>query len=160
MARHLESAQCKAGVRRAQARMQQQAVAQALAGPTVFSIGGQQIESVDDFRCLVRVVAKDDSDLAACVRNVARACTKWAAISRILRRDGASVHQVSKFCMVTVSAVLLCGSETWVITRRIQSVLDAFHNRIARTIAGTHVRKLGGIQTGTTSGSALLSLRH
>lgn len=45
--------------------------------------------------------------------------------------------------MVVVSAILLYGSEIWVITKRMEALLTSFHNRCARTIAKTYIRKTG-----------------
>jgi hypothetical protein len=143
-AKHLTTELCQAGSARQQARELQRKVQCTIDGPPNFSVGEQRLTQESEFRYLGRVITRDDSDLAAVLRNVARARTKWAAVSRILRRDGASVHLRSRFYMVIVSAVLLYGSETWVITRRIQALIDSFHNRVARTVAGTFIRKLGG----------------
>jgi hypothetical protein len=46
--------------------------------------------------------------------------------------------------MVIVSAIRLYGSETWLITKRIEDLLTSFHNRCARTIGKTFIRKTGG----------------
>ena len=43
-----------------------------------------------------------------------------------------------------VSAIRLYGSETWLITKRIEDLLTSFHNRCARTIGKTFIRKTGG----------------
>ena len=42
-----------------------------------------------------------------------------------------------------VSAVLLYGSGTWVLTKQIEDLLSSFHNRCARTIGKTYIRKSG-----------------
>jgi hypothetical protein len=45
--------------------------------------------------------------------------------------------------MVVVSAILLYGCETWVITKRMEALLTSFHNRCDRTIGRTYIRKTG-----------------
>jgi exonuclease III len=142
--KHLATAFCREGTLRLAALKQRRTVAAAAEAPASFTVGPKVLEQVTEFKYLGRVIAQDDSDLAACIRNIARARAKWGAISRVLRRDGASTFNFSRFYMVIVSAVLLYGSETWVVTRRIQSMLEAFHNRVARTIAGTFIRKRDG----------------
>jgi hypothetical protein len=42
--------------------------------------------------------------------------------------------------MVIVTAVLLFGSETWVVTQRIENLLATFHNKCARIIGQTYIR--------------------
>ena len=39
--------------------------------------------------------------------------------------------------MVVVQAVLLYGSETWVVTPRAENALVGFHHRVVRRMAGT-----------------------
>jgi hypothetical protein len=95
---------------------------------------------VPEFKYLGRVISRDDLDLAACLRNVARARAKWGEVNRVLRRDGASVGTTARFYMVIVSAVLLFGSETWVVTQRIENLLVTFHNKCARIIGHTYIR--------------------
>ena len=85
----------------------------------------------------------DDSDLPACVRNIQRARQKWAELSRLLRKEAASTALAARFYLVVVSAILLYGAETWVISKRIEDLLSSFHNRCARTIGKTFIRRQG-----------------
>ena len=71
-----------------------------------------------------------------CVRNIQRAKAKWAAVSKVLKREGAS----KKFYLVIVSTVLLYGSDTWVVTRRMEELLTSFHNRCLRHITKRFIR--------------------
>jgi hypothetical protein len=113
--------------------------------PVSFTVGDKVLDMVQAFKYLGRVIARDDSDLAAYHHNIAHARTKWTQISRVLRRDKASKYTMARFYMAIVSTVLLYGSETWVLTRRINMLLEAFHNRAgARTISGVFIRKRGG----------------
>jgi hypothetical protein len=139
-ARHQASMICRDGAQRQRSRTQRGIVEQAAAAPAQFSVGPKQLTIVPEFKYLGRVVARDDSDLAACLRNVARARAKWGEISRILRRDGASVGSTARFYVVIVNAVLLFASETWVVTQRIENMLTTFHNKCARIIGHTYIR--------------------
>ena len=139
-ARHYGTAACQAGNLRRIARIQQEQAATAVAAPPTFLVGTKQLNMVDEFKYLGRVVACNDSDLAACLRNLARARAKWGEISRVLQRKGASIPTTARFYMVIVSAVLLYGSETWAVTKRMEAMITAFHNRCARTIARTYIR--------------------
>jgi hypothetical protein len=70
-------------------------------------------ERVSKFRYLGRILSQDDHDLSACVRNLQRAKAKWAAVSKVLEREGASKKSFARFCLVIVNTVLLYGSDTW-----------------------------------------------
>jgi hypothetical protein len=65
---------------------------------------------------------------------------KWAAVSRVLKRDGASQRSFARFYLVIVSTVLLYGSDTWVVTAHMQKMLASFHHRCAQHITRRHIR--------------------
>ena len=142
-ARHLQSKLCRAGAARNMAKRHQQASTDARSAPFIMSVGNQALRYVGEFKYLGRVISHDDSDLLACVRNIQRARQKWGDLCKLLRRENASTILSARFYMVIVSAVLLYGSETWVITKRIEDLLTSFHNGCARSIAKTYIRKTG-----------------
>ena len=45
------------------------------------------------------------------------------------------------FYKAVVQAVLLYGSESWVMTQRMWKAVESFHNYCARYIAGEHIRQ-------------------
>ena len=140
---HRQSKLCRAGTLRNAARRHQQVCIEARSAPVTLFVGDQALRQVGEFKYLGRVISHDDSDLPACVRNLQRARAKWADLSKLLRTEGASSKLSARFYLVVVSAVLLYGSETWVVTKRIEALLTSFHNRCARTIARTYFRKTG-----------------
>ena len=141
--RHIQSKLCRAGALRNATREQQQACTDALSDPFTMLVGGQAIRYVGEFKYLGRVISHDDSDLPACVRNIQRARQKWADLSKLLRQEKAPSELSARFYLVIVSAILLYGSETWVVTKRIEDLLTSFHNRCARTIGKTFIHKRG-----------------
>jgi hypothetical protein len=141
--RHLQSKLCRAGAVRSAARKQQQVCTEVRSTPFTFFVGNTALNYVTEFKYLGRVISHDDSDLPACVRNIQRARQKWGDISKLLRKEGASSELSARFYLVVVSAVLLYGAETWVVTKRVEDLLTSFHNRCARTIARTFIRKTG-----------------
>lgn len=142
--RHRSSELCRSGTVRRETRRRRDESAAAICDPAQFTVGTASLDYVGEFRYLGRVLAADDSDLVACIRNIGRARAKWGAISRVLRREGATPRTSARFYLVIVAAVLLYGCETWVITTRMRALLEAFHHRCARAIAGAFIRRLPG----------------
>jgi hypothetical protein len=87
--RHLASKICQAGALRKLSRGQREIVAEATTTPAQFTVGDKQLTIAQEFKYLGRVITRDDLDLAACLRNVARARAKWGEVNRVLQRDGA-----------------------------------------------------------------------
>jgi hypothetical protein len=136
LAKHQEMELCHRGNVRRQTRAM---IAAALLPAPTFFIGDNAVERVTKFRYLGRMLSQDDHDLSACVRNLQRARVKWAAVSKVLKREGAS-KSFARFYPVIVSTVLLYGSDTWVVTKRMETLLTSFHNRCARHITRRYIR--------------------
>jgi len=135
---HTRSQLCRAGVARYKAR--QDELQQRAARQVVFTINGNPIENVHSFRYLGRMVCDDDNDWLAVSTNLKKARARWSMISRILSRDGADSKTMGHFYKAIVQSVLLYGSETWVLTRRMITALESFHNHCARMIARRFIR--------------------
>ena len=58
----------------------------------------------------------------------------WGQLARILGREGADPKVSHSFYTVVTQQVLLFGAESWVLTKRMQSALDAFQGRVARRL--------------------------
>jgi len=84
LAKHQQSALCDEGSVRRQTR---ERIAAAMLPAPTFYIGEDAVERVTKFRYLGRILSQDDRDLSACVRNIQRAKAKWAAVSKILKRE-------------------------------------------------------------------------
>ena len=102
----------------------------------VFSAYGTPLDSVQDFTYLGRVLSHDDRDDLAMYRNLKKAKSRWGLVRRVLTREGASPRVSAMFYKAVVQTVLLYGAETWNVTRGMLSVLDSFHNRMARALTG------------------------
>jgi hypothetical protein len=87
-------------------------------------MSAKSTERVTKFRYLGRILSQDDHDLSACVRNIQRAKTQWAAVSKVLRREECRRNRLRGYTFVIVSTVLLYGSDTWV-TRRMEELLTS-----------------------------------
>jgi hypothetical protein len=96
-----------------------------------FTIGDTEIETVREFKYLGRITSDDDDDLPAVRENMKKARKRWARVSRVLTRNGASPKMMGKFyTAVLVRSVLLYGSETWVLSEKMKSdipKMPSFH---------------------------------
>ena len=76
------------------------------------------------------------------VRNLRRTRHKLARLTRVLSREGADARKSGHIYLVVVQAVLLYGSETWVLTPRMQMALGGFHHMVARRLTRQKPRKV------------------
>ena len=98
-------------------RLQQKAVSDsAVALDAKFYAYGEELERVEVFKYLGRLIASDDDDTQAVRGNLAKARRVWARISRVLRAENASARVCGMFYKATMQSVLLFGSETWVLS--------------------------------------------
>lgn len=118
------------------------ALRQLEASNTRFYIGDTAIENVSAFKYLGRILHYSDLDDAAVTLNLQKATKTWSHIHRILRADGCSPHVMAYFYKTIIQSILLFGSETWVLSRRLRKRLDSFHLRCARQIAHRPIRQL------------------
>ncbi len=81
-----------------------------------FHINGKDLEQVEAFQYLSRLVSFDDNDARAVNSNLRKARKCWMRLSRLLRAENASPRVCGMFFKAVVMAVLLYGSESWSIT--------------------------------------------
>ena len=144
---HMNSALCR-GI--AQRKKQKEIIRANLeASERRFMVAGSELECVESFRYLGRPLSATDSDWLAIRRNLNRARQKWAMISRILSREGATPRVSGLFYKAVVQSVLLYGSETWVLDKAKLQALSGFHNRVARRLSGRMPRFRPGPGAGT-----------
>ena len=78
--------------------------------------GAECFEGVDSFKYLGQVIHQTEDDCPAVLRNIQRVRQVWGRLGKFLRREGADPIISEKFYRVVVQAVLLFGSETWVLS--------------------------------------------
>ena len=109
--RHYETAICKDGVAK---KVQYAAIERAhLALQQSFMVYGADLERVEVFKYLDRLLAYDGNDAQAMRGNLKKARGIWARLSRMIRAENASPHACSIFYKATVQSILLFESETW-----------------------------------------------
>ena len=94
------------------------------------------MEAVSEFRYLGRLLTATDDDWPAVTGNIWKAQVSWGSLARVLRREGADPKVSRSFYTAVTQQVLLFGAETWVLTKKTESALDAFQGRVARRLTG------------------------
>ena len=102
---------------------------------------GEELERVEMFKYLGRLMAMDDNDVPAVRSNIKKARGCWAriSISRVLRAENTNPRVAGMFYKAVVQAILLFGSETWSLTPSARKQLEGFHVRCAWRMAKVHV---------------------
>ena len=90
-----------------------------------------------------RVLRENDDDFECIEGQLRKARARWNGIAKILKREGANAKTMAKFYLTIVQALLLYGSESWVISEKNMRKLESFHKRAVRYMTGSHIRKKG-----------------
>ncbi len=115
----------------------------ALALQEQFSVDGEVLERVEVFKYLGRLLAQDDDDIQAIRAQLQKARATWARVGQVLRNKNVSPHVAATFYKVVVQAILLYGSETWVLSQTALAHLEGFHIRAAYWMVKMHKPKQG-----------------
>ena len=99
------------------------------------------MRAVTEFRYLGRVMTNTDYNWPAVAGNPRKARVTWGRLARILGREGADPKVSRNFYIAVTQQVLLFGAESWVLTKRMESALDAFQGRVARRLTGRMPRR-------------------
>ena len=91
-----------------------------------FHAYGKPMEEVSEFRYLGRLLTATDDDWPAVAGNIRKTRVSWVSLARVLGREGAYPKVSRSFYTAVTQQVLLFGAETWVLTRKMESALDAF----------------------------------
>ena len=137
--KHQKTEACRKG--RARRRNEEKQRKQAKLEEIKFYVENKAIERVQEFTYLGRVLSEDDDDTKCIERQLAKARSRWWRMARILKYEGANAKTMAKFYMATIQAILLYGSESWVLTKGHLRQLNSFHLRSVRYMTGKHIRK-------------------
>ena len=95
-----------------------------------FQAYGEPLETVTSFKYLGRVLTAGDDDWSAVAGKLRKDKKIWIRMTRILGREGAEPKISGLFFKAFIQTVLLSGSETWVLTPRVERALGSFHTRV------------------------------
>eukprot|EP00985_Skeletonema_marinoi_P027980 scaffold23672_cov188-Skeletonema_marinoi.AAC.1 len=96
-----------------------------------FTAYGEDLERVEVFKYLGRLMSMDDTDTQAIRDNLSKARKVWKRIHRLLRGDNMNPRVCGMFFKAVVQAVLLYWSETWALTESAMRCLEGFYYRAA-----------------------------
>ena len=126
MEKHVNSKTCQKGrTRRMYERKQD---VHSAAENVSFLVNGVLLVRASEFVYLGRAVREDGRDTTCIVRRISKARQRWGSVAKILKREGACSKVMAKFYLAVVQAVLLYGSDSWIITDRDWKRLRSFHN--------------------------------
>jgi hypothetical protein len=103
---------------------------------------GEELERVEVFKYLGRLLSYDDNNTQAMRANLTKARGCWARVSQVLRAENASPKVCGVFYKATIQAVLLFGSETWNLAPSGLACLEGFHLQAAWRMIGRGPKKL------------------
>ena len=91
-----------------------------------FHAYGTKMRAVTEFKYLGRVMTNTDDDWPAVPGNIRKARAIWGRLARVLGQEGADPKVSRSFYTAVTQQVLLFGAESWVLTKKMESALDAF----------------------------------
>jgi hypothetical protein len=124
---HRLSKECRVGAERQ--RQGETAVTAALALRQQYTIHGDVLERVEEYKYLGWMMAQDDDDAQAIRAQLRKARATWAQVGKVLRGENTPPTVAAKFYLAVVQAILLYSSETWVISLQGIARLEGFHIR-------------------------------
>ena len=99
------------------------------------------MEAVSEFRYLGRLLTAIDDKWPAVAGNINKSRRSWGSLAWVIGREGADPKASRTFYIAVTQQVLLFGAETWVLTKKMESALDAFQGRVVRTLTGRQPRR-------------------
>ena len=138
---HQTSKECQVGVK--QKRQWETVVMSALALRQQFSVHGEALEHVDLFKYLGRLLVQDDDGIQAIRVQLRKARGTLARVGQVLQAENVPPWVAAKFYKAVVQAVLLYGSEMWVLSTAALTSLEGFHIHAAYRMAVRHKPRRG-----------------
>ena len=107
--------ECQVRVERRKQR--ETVILSALALRQQFMVRGDVLECVKVFKYLRRMLVQDDDDIQAIQAQLRKARATWAHVGQVLWSKNALPFMAVRFYQAIIQAILLYGSETWVISQ-------------------------------------------
>ena len=99
------------------------------------------MEGVTEFSYLGRLLMAMDNEWPAVAGNIKKTRRIWGRLAKVLGREGADPKVSHTFYIYVKQQLLLFGADTWVLTKKMELVLDAFQGRVVRKLTGRQPRR-------------------
>ena len=104
--------------------------------------GENMVEDVAKCRYLVITLDQVDDDWISVMQNIMRARLVWGIPGKLFRREGEQARVVEIFYREVVQAILLYGSETWVLLAEMENQVEGAYTGFLRQISGKRARRI------------------
>ena len=101
------------------------------------------MENVLTFRYLGRPLDQTDDYFPAVRQNIMRVRLVWGRLGTLLLQEGADPKMSEIFYRAVLQAILLYGSETWVLLASMEKRIEGTHTEFLRMITGNREKQLG-----------------
>jgi len=95
------------------------------------------------FKYLGRLLSQDNNNIQAIRAQMCKARATWAGVGQVLKSENVLPFVAARFYQAVVQAILLYGSESWVLSKTAMARLEGFHIRCAYRMAKEHKPKRG-----------------
>jgi hypothetical protein len=92
-----------------------------------FKAYGDKLERVEVFKYLGQLLADNNNNTQAMRKKLMKARKSWGQVSHVLRAENALPKVCGMFYTATIQAVLLFGSEPWMLSPLSLTCLEGFH---------------------------------
>ena len=97
--------------------------------------GGALVEGMVQFKYLGLPLDKTDDYWPAVRQNVKRARRVWGRLGKMLQREGAEIKVSEILYRAVLQALLLFGSESWVMLKTAEKTVEGAHTGFMHQIA-------------------------
>ena len=137
--RHVTTTQCDKGAERKRRWLEEEKMQES--EENAFQAYGRPLVMFTLFKYLGRVLMAVDENWLAAVGNLRKKWKSWTWMAKILVREVAIPRVSGMFFKAVVQAVLLFGSDMWVMNPHMGRDLGSFHQRVVRLITGRHLKQ-------------------
>ena len=99
------------------------------------------MDNVENFKYMGRSLEQTDNDWPDVRRNLMRAWRVWGRLGKMLRREGADPKVAAMVYWVVTQAVILFGSDTWVLLAKMDITVEGTHTRFLIKITRNQERR-------------------
>ena len=100
------------------------------------------VEGVAKFKYLGKTIDQTDDDWPSVRQHIMRAKLVWGRLGTLMIREGEEPRVLEMFDRAVAQAVLLFGSETWVLSAAMERKVYVTHTCFIQNITGTRSQRI------------------